>query len=794
MYRTSMCMCMALFVSLFFCVPVSGEESNWPREIQLPEVKFTLYEPQVETFDGTRLTARSAIAILPAGKSDPIFGAVWLDARVYTDKETRLVTFEDLKVSGVKFPDSNPQRIEKLTHTLENEMPRWHLQISLDKLLAMLSLVKDSTVSAEGLVTTPPQIFFVEYPAVLVPLDGEPVLRQAGDSGLMRVANTPFFIAFDPAAGAYFLKGGAVWYTVKDLKGEWQPVSAPPGPVDKLARQEFESGNATGGNPQTTSDVVPRIILATAPTEIIQTAGKPQYAPISGTNLLYITNTASDVFMESDSQRCFVLLAGRWYVSNPDSEAWVYLPGDQLPPDFAKIPEDSVKANVLASVPGTSLAREAVLDTEIPQITKVKRTDAHLTVQYDGEPRFEPVEGTSLTYAVNTPYAVINGGNGFYCCYNAVWFVGPSPMGPWAVCAAVPAAIYSIPPSCPIYNVRYVHIYDVTPDVIYMGYTPGYTGCFVYGGTVVYGTGYVYPGWYGNLYCYRPCTWGFNVRYDPFSCSWGLGLGFSTAGGGWVGIGGTDYHDGWFVTAAGGPVVIGTVGWWGPAGYHHFPPPGAPMPPQGQIGIAYNNIYAHISFGMPELGVPPPPGYHPGPGPHPRPGPGPAPMPGPGPRPAPGPAPAPVPGPGPRSAPGPAPAPGPGPVARPGQPGPAMRPAFPSDPGAIKPAPGGGLFGGGIGGQTAPSPAPAFQPATGGPDGVMADRNGNVYQRTDQGWKGLSTMPGAAGSMNAPGGLQSPQGGLPGMSLDNEMGARMRGEQRSFEAGRGGFGGGGRHR
>ncbi len=52
-----------------------------------------------------------------------------------------------------------------------------------------------------------------------------------------------------------------------------------------------------------------------------------------------------------------------------------------------------------------------------------------------------------------------------------------------------------IPPSSPLYDVRYVHIYDYTPDVVYVGYLPGYLGCYPYYGTVVYGTGYRYGSW-----------------------------------------------------------------------------------------------------------------------------------------------------------------------------------------------------------------------------------------------------------------------------------------------------------
>src|SRR6185437_4050599 len=93
----------------------------------------------------------------------------------------------------------------------------------------------------------------------------------------------------------------------------------------------------------------------------------------------------------------------------------------------------------------------------------------------------------------------------------------------WSVCLSVPDAIYTIPPSCPIYNVRYCYVYSHTSDLVYCGYLPGYTGCFVYGPTVVYGTGYYYHGWYRHDYFPRLFTFGFGVRYDRSVGTWGVG-------------------------------------------------------------------------------------------------------------------------------------------------------------------------------------------------------------------------------------------------------------------------------
>jgi len=45
---------------------------------------------------------------------------------------------------------------------------------------------------------------------------------------------------------------------------------------------------------------------------------------------------------------------------------------------------------------------------------------------------------------------------------------------PWVVAASVPAVIYTIPASSPLHYVTYVRIYEATPQVVYVGYTPGY--------------------------------------------------------------------------------------------------------------------------------------------------------------------------------------------------------------------------------------------------------------------------------------------------------------------------------
>ena len=261
---------------------------------------------------------------------------------------------------------------------------------------------------------------------------------------------------------------------------------------------------------------------------------------------------------------------------------------------------------------------------------------------YDGQPKFDPIEDTGLDYAVNTDYSVIKADGRYYLCHEGVWYESESAQGPWTVSIDVPQTIYTIPPSCPVYNVRYVYVYDHTPEVVRVGYLPGYLGSYVYGPTVVFGTGYRYPAWYGAYYYPRPVTFGFHARYNPFTGSWGFGFGF--------GVGGGYYNPvipggGWLAPGFGAGFVAGAAvgsawgrhhgGWWGPGGYHGSRNVNVNI---GQVNIDRrkynynrygNNIYRRSDKIRPSQlpagqrlgpGLKPGPGQRPGPGQKPGPG------------------------------------------------------------------------------------------------------------------------------------------------------------------------------
>jgi hypothetical protein len=555
-----------LFVSVLSFGFSRADDSDWPKVINTDNgTQIKVYEPEPESFKGNTLMFRSAISVLSAGSNDPVFGAFWGTAKVETDRDNRTMLINSLDVTSIRIPAIEGQdTIDYIDNTLETQFPQSAGAISLDAIVATLNQNEQEIKISNGISNKPPKVMFVTKPSMLVLIDGEPKLQNNKELSLQMVVNTPFTIVKN-SDGRFYLYGSKHWYVSNSATGPYDYTNGQvPNNirnVENVIANNSKTNGADNGKPAADPNVFPNIIVSTSPAELIQSNGEPNFTPIQGTNLLYMSNSNNDIFMDENSQEYFVLVSGRWYrTKNLNSDNWNYIPADQLPADFAKIPPGSPKDNVLASVAGTDAAKDAVMDAQIPQTAKVNRNSTTTDVTYDGRPKFTDIEGTNLQYAVNTSSTVFrNGGDGrFYVVDNGVWFVSDNATGPWVVSTVRPVDVDLIPPSYPVYNAKYVNIYDVDPDYVYMGYTPGYLNSFIYGPTVVYGTGFYYSPWYGAYYYPRPWSWGFNFGYTPYF-GWGFGWGYSP---GWFSIGfgfgfGRGYGYGY-----------GGCGWWGPSFYH----------------------------------------------------------------------------------------------------------------------------------------------------------------------------------------------------------------------------------
>ena len=89
------------------------------------------------------------------------------------------------------------------------------------------------------------------------------------------------------------------------------------------------------------------------PTELIVFKGQPDFVPIVGTQLLWASNTTSDVLIDTANNNYYVLLVGPLvHVGVARPGPWTFVASNALPPDFAKIPPHSLAGAVLPTVAG----------------------------------------------------------------------------------------------------------------------------------------------------------------------------------------------------------------------------------------------------------------------------------------------------------------------------------------------------------------------------------------------------------------------------------------------------------
>ncbi|PZF74836.1 hypothetical protein [Taibaiella soli] len=526
---------------LFFICFISGlslktpanaqadQDAGWPRQFTSNGATLILYQPQVEKWENYKqLDGAAAFALTPKGGKET-HGVLSFDATTSVDKEKRLAYLDVIKYPSVRFPTLDASEAAKMETLTTSMLPKTADPISID--LIMADLDKSSAPAPKVAVKNdPPAIFYNNAPAILVIIPGDSaVLAPVSKTDLSFVVNANWDVFYEKSKHQYFLLTDKTWMNAGDLKGPWTATKQLPKDMSKLPSGENFDEVKKMVPPPATSGTAPKVFFSAVPAELILLKGAPVYSKIKGTQLLYITNTDNDVFLDDANKEYYVLLSGRWFSSKDLNGGWVYA-GDKLPADFSKIPENSTKSHVLASVPGTIEASDAVMLAQIPTTERINKKEAAagVKVTYDGTPQFKKIDGTSLDYATNTQDKVIKDGNQYYVCYQAVWFVSSSPSGPWTTCDMIPAEIYKIPPSSPVYNVTYVTQTNVDETYVESSAAAGYFGAFIIGvgvgACIAYGTGWFYPPYIfyppGMMYpIYRPwpCTYGAGFTYNPWT-------------------------------------------------------------------------------------------------------------------------------------------------------------------------------------------------------------------------------------------------------------------------------------
>jgi hypothetical protein len=513
-------------------------DGGWPRSYKLASGDSVMvYQPQIASWDGQKhMVAWSAISYEAQGAQEPALGTVKIEADTNVSVSERLVNFGAFRITEFNFPTLSRDHAQKAVSEFEKAMPAGDRVIALDRVLAGLdkSQISSTAGDAAGIKADPPKIYHSTKPAVLMIFDGQPVWSPIKDVDLKYAVNTNWDVFEEPSSKTFYLRDDKSWLKANDINGPWAPAGKLPDSFGKLpANDNWIDVRANLPGQQIASGAVPMVFESFEPAELILIKGDPKFVPVKGTSLLWVSNTESDLFRLGNTGPYYYLVAGRWFSAPNLSGPWTFAT-TSLPDDFKRIPVDHPRSRVLASVPGTDQAVEAVLLASVPQTARVNKTElkAPEVAYQGGNPEFKPIETTTLERAVNTDKQIIKAGDLYYMCFQGVWFMARSADGPWEVASSVPKEIYTIPASSPAYNVTYVTVEkddSGSDDWVKFVALAGYTGMMIAWGCTVWGSGWYYPPyvWYGGAYpayFWHPATYGTAAWYNPYTGVYGRGV------------------------------------------------------------------------------------------------------------------------------------------------------------------------------------------------------------------------------------------------------------------------------
>ena len=508
--------------------PVDG---GWPRIYDLPSGgSILLYQPQIASWDRQKkMVAFSAVSHRTKAADKPAVGTVKFEADSTVSVADRLVGLKNVKIAEASFQTLSKEQVQEVAAVVGKNLNPEEGVIALDRVLANLDKSGLVIKNVEGVKADPPTIFFSKTPAVIVNLDGDPIWSPIKENDLKYAVNTNWDLFQYGPSNTYYLRNNDTWLKTADVvKGPWVPAGTLPASFKNLPPDDnWKDVKAALPGKAVPASAVPKVFTSTRPAELILLTGEPKYAPVTGTGLQWVSNTESDVFRMGTTGTVYYLVAGRWFSAPDFTGPWTFAT-PSLPGDFKQISLEHPRSRVLASVPGTDQAAEAVLLASIPQTARVNRKETKAPeVAFQGDPQFTPIEQTTVQRAVNTDKDVFKVGESYYMCYQGVWFVGKGATGPWEVATSVPEQIYQIPVSSPSHHVTYVTIEDDDDDdwVVYAA-AAGYTGMMVAWGCTVWGSGWYYPpywgygGYYPYYYPHFP-TYGYSAWYNPWTGAYG---------------------------------------------------------------------------------------------------------------------------------------------------------------------------------------------------------------------------------------------------------------------------------
>ena len=204
----------------------------WPRTFDSNGATISVYQPQLNSWNGNQLDAYAAIKIKVSGSEVTNYGVIWFTARTEVDKVNRTVTLAKFTLTKQNFP-TLINNGAAYTKAFQGGMP-WTESMPLDELETALATTSvDQQQKRVAVRNDPPRITFSTTPAVLVSIDGKPVLRPSAE-GFLKVINTRALILADASQNTYYLALMDGWAEAKSIGGPWALAEAPPPALEKI--------------------------------------------------------------------------------------------------------------------------------------------------------------------------------------------------------------------------------------------------------------------------------------------------------------------------------------------------------------------------------------------------------------------------------------------------------------------------------------------------------------------------------------------------------------------------------
>jgi hypothetical protein len=259
------------------------------------------------------------VDIFDAGSKEPLWSGLAVGAASDAPDRSSRATEEAVARMFRSFPDTEP---------IEGEAP-------------------PERIGTPSTGADMPRILFGRAPATLILVDGEPEYRKIPGSELQRVVNTRPFIVRDDD-GIHYLKIADGWMQSYTLTGMWSVAGTVPQGAEAALAQAIEAktvdlleGGSLGASDDQSSSAaqsIPTVYVSTRPATLIVTEGQPQFAPMEGTSLRYIRNTAARVLQEPTDQELYAFLSGQWFRAWTPEGPWQHVSTEHLPADLTKVP------------------------------------------------------------------------------------------------------------------------------------------------------------------------------------------------------------------------------------------------------------------------------------------------------------------------------------------------------------------------------------------------------------------------------------------------------------------------